>query len=123
MTQCSKHVALYKGKYLFYNKMAVLTKFVVTTDFTEQDVFSKYYKHIFWTNEFVTHFLPFTCNSFTSLEFVKFLYLNIRILWRNSFAMQGTAHLFSDSTEICCNGRATHKPNYPSLRLLKDASG
>jgi len=48
MTQWSNHVALYEGKYLFYNKMAVLTKFVVTTDFTKQDVFSKHYKHIFW---------------------------------------------------------------------------
>jgi hypothetical protein len=53
--------------------MAVLTKFVVITDFTEHDIFSKYYKHIFWTTEFVTHFSTIYMQySFTSLELVKF---------------------------------------------------
>jgi len=74
MTQWSKHVALYRGKYLFYNTIAVLTKFVVTTDFTQQDVFSKYYKHIFWTNEFLTYFSTIYMQySFTSLSVCKIL--------------------------------------------------
>ena len=73
MTQWSKHVTLYKGNF-FNNNVAVLTIFVVTIDFTQQDVISKYYKHIFWTNEFVAHFsTTYMQYSLTSLRVCKIL--------------------------------------------------